>query len=267
MPVKRRSRIAERREKLDGGVTYAEWKSRYADITDELKPYWTGNSYQTLTHTSASVGTCKTFSELKTYWADNYNVKLSDSISGLHFESVKSACSGVEKVLKEFPPAAGYLKEFSLFETGIMSTVRKKGIINFNPKYFFDGEKIIGEVSAGVQSGYYPKNMTIEGVGAHEAGHILEDWLIAKNGGGAEAVIKRTFAEKTVKTAYLKVLSTFRTAKEVRTLDQLMEEIGEYATKNMSECLATAVCDYITNKINSNILSQEIWSILKKELE
>lgn len=37
MPIKRKSRIAERREKLDGSVTYKEWLGRYIDKSEKIK--------------------------------------------------------------------------------------------------------------------------------------------------------------------------------------------------------------------------------------
>ena len=48
------------------------------------------------------VGLCKTFDEIKLYWADNYNVKVADEIAKLHFGAVRAAMSGVEAVLEEF---------------------------------------------------------------------------------------------------------------------------------------------------------------------
>ena len=35
LPIKRRSRIAERREKLDGSVTYKEWLGRYVEKAEQ----------------------------------------------------------------------------------------------------------------------------------------------------------------------------------------------------------------------------------------
>ncbi len=204
---------------------------------------------------------------MKTYWADNYNVKVDDTIEKLHFKSVCEVMSGVEKILKAFPSSTRYLKEFSLLEKGLMSTIRQKVIINFNPQYFIDAENVISTISAGIQNGFYPKNMTLEGVGAHEAGHILEDWLIAKQGGTAEDVKSRIFAENLIKSAYVNLMQTFQTVKEFKTLNQLRKEIANYATKNMSECLATAVSDYIINQNQAAILSKAIWVKLKEECD
>ena len=38
---------------------------------------------------------CKTFDELKTYWAENYNVKVVASVTELNFEAVRAALEGI----------------------------------------------------------------------------------------------------------------------------------------------------------------------------
>ena len=38
---------------------------------------------------------CKTFDELKTYWAENYNVKVAASVTELNFEAVRAALEGI----------------------------------------------------------------------------------------------------------------------------------------------------------------------------
>ena len=145
-----------------------------------------------------------------------------------------------------------------------MSTARQKGIINFNPKYFTGGEKIISEISAGVQNGYYPKNMTIEGVGAHEAGHILEDWLIAKNGAPKDVRL-RVASRKIIREAYKRTIQTAEG--NGKTIEELRRQICNHAcTENTSECLADAVSDCIINGLNAKVLSLNIWQIIKEEL-
>ena len=100
-----------------------------------------------------NAGTYKNFDELKLYWAENYNVKVNDEIAKLHFDSVREALSGVEAVLKEFPPAGLYLKEIGLREDdSLMTTSRFKGKINFNPKYFTDEKKLAAIIEAGIRT-------------------------------------------------------------------------------------------------------------------
>ena len=191
-------------------------------------------------------------------------MKVDDAIGKLHFDSVRQALAGVEAVLKEFPPAMRYLKEFGLLNESIMTTERGNGKINFNPEYFNNVEKLTATLAAGVRSGFYPKNMTIFGAGAHEAGHIVEDWLLAKY--GVDNVSSRIVPQKVVLEAYMEVMRRLARAGEFKSLQQLKIEIAGYAIKNDSECMALGISDYETNEISSANLSIEIWRRLKKEL-
>ena len=270
--VKRRSRIAERREKIPGNVTYEKWKSRYVDKATSLSGVTAGLNEANHQSSNASkrsaknfpVLKCRNFEELKTYWSDNYNVKIGDELSKLHFETVRQAMGGIEAVIKEFEPAVAHLKEMRLLEVGLMSTVRGKGVINFNPEYFSDMNRLLDELNAGAKVGYYHKNMSVLSVGAHEAGHILEDWLIAKSG-DAKDVSLRIVPRKIVREAYKHAIQTV--AGKGKTIGELKNQICTHALKeNNSECLADAISDYITNGSNAALISIEIWRTLKGEM-
>ena len=187
-------------------------------------------------------------------------MKVNDEIATLHFESVRAALSGVEAVLKEFPPAGSFLKEFGLLNEALMTTGR--GIINFNPEYFSDKQKLLTTLVSGSRSGWFVKNMTVFGAGAHEAAHIVEDWLVGKYGSD---VSSRTVPRQIVRKAYKRAIQTAEGAD--KKIDQLKAEICNHAFwKSLSECLADAVSDYMTNGVNAVVLSQEIWAVLKEEL-
>ena len=209
---------------------------------------------------------CKNFGELKIYWAENYNVKVAEEIAKLDFKSVQEAMIGVETVLKEFPPAMRFLKEFSTYNQGLMTCARGLGIINFNSKYFSDRRRLLSTLDAGVRSGYYHKNMNPFSAGGHEAGHIVEDWLIDKLGGTAGDLLTRKFPQKIIEETYLRLLKTFKTPNEVRTLIQLKLEIAKYSLKNPSECLALVISDCVANQEKATILSRAIWERIKEEL-
>ena len=210
------------------------------------------------------VGLCKTFDEVKFYWAENYNVKVAAEIGELNFEAVRAAMSGVEAVLEEFPQAGFFLKEFNILAVAsVMNTKHFAGIINFNPKYFTSGKKISAEIYAGVASGFYPKNMTVFGAGAHEAGHIVEDWLINKYGLPKDVTL-RTAPTRIITAAYGEVL---RSSGGFKLLGELREEICTHAVKyNMGECLADTIADYKTNGEQAAALSRAAWQELKGEL-
>ena len=210
-----------------------------------------------------SLGTCKTFEEFKLYWAENHNVKVSDEIGKLDFESVQTAAAGIEAVLKEFPQAGFYLKEFNVLRnSAIMSTARGLGRINFNPEYFTNGEVLAATIAAGVKSKFYPKNMTAFGAGAHEATHIVEDWLIAKY--RSVHTEYRPIPRRLVREAYRD--AQLAAEGKGKSLETLKKEIAIYALENDSECLASGAADYMTNGADSNILSRMIWQRIKEEL-
>ena len=208
------------------------------------------------------VGLCRTFDELKIYWADNYNVKVATSVTELNFEAVRAAMSGVEAVLEEFLQSGAFLEEFDVYSYGLMSTLRGHGKIYFNPEIFSSAEKVTAEIVEGAKKGYYPKNMTAIGVGAHEAGHIVEDWLIKKF--RSIHTEYRPIPRRLTHEAYQNAILT--TEGKGKSLEKLKAEITNYALENYSECLASAVSDYIINAENAAVLSRAIWHRLKEEL-
>ena len=210
------------------------------------------------------VGLCKTFDELKFYWAENYNVKVAASVTELNFEAVRAAMSGVEAVLEEFLPAKAFLKEFNVYPVGLMSTWREHGEIYFNAKYFSDANELIAVIAEGVQSRYYPKNMNVAGIGVHEAGHIIEDWLRKKYSENSKFLL-RVIPRKLIRKAYQQAILTAEG--KGKSINQLKLEISEHTFKeNLSECLSDAVCDYIINNTRATLLSQKIWGVLKGEI-
>ena len=275
LPVKRGKRISERREKLDGGVTYSEWKSRYLEsAVSAVEGKIESPSAVRVIATSKDVPVlkCKTFSELKTYWADNYNVKVSDSIKKLHFESVREAMGGVEKAILEFPPAGALLSEFAvrrkynapMFTQYGGRYVSKPDKINFNPDYF-DKAEHLKVMIMGNTTDYHPKNTGIFETGSHEMGHIIEDWLAFKYAGTFDDLSNRIFARKIIQEAFSRAKSTQEG--KGKNIIQMKQEISQYADKTLSECLSEAISDYIANGENASILSKEIWECLKEELD
>ena len=204
-------------------------------INDPLKPATGGNLHGTdnLTSPPKLVGACKNFGELKIYWAENYNVKLADEVAKLHFESVLEAMSGIEAILNEFPPAKSFLEEIKTFTGGgIMTSSRGHGIINFNPEYFSNRQKLLNTLAIGVKSRFYIKNATPVSVGAHKAGYIVEDWLIDKYNAGDVSlrIISRNF----IREAYTRAIQTAEG--KGKTISQLKSEISINANdKKISE--------------------------------
>ena len=108
-------------------------KPNIQSLIDEFKP-----ANNALTKPPKEAGVCKTFDEMKIFWAENYNVKVSETVGKLHFESVRTACAGIEWVIKEFLPAGNRLDEIGPRRSGVMCAEYGGAVnkINFNPDYF-----------------------------------------------------------------------------------------------------------------------------------
>lgn len=194
-------------------------------------------------------------------------MKVADSLKTLRFESVKKVCEGIETVMQNFPPAVSFLNELTVQRSGIdgiMTTTRQRGGISFSPEYFSNEAKMLDAIKAGVKTGYYPPKTGLKGIGAHEAGHIIEDWLMAQY--GIKDVGSRTMARKITCDAYKRAVKT--PEGKGKSVSRLKIGISNYANEgSLSECLAEALSDYITNGKDAAVLSREIWQVLKEESE
>ncbi|MBQ9487751.1 MAG: hypothetical protein IJU91_08155 [Selenomonadaceae bacterium] len=214
---------------------------------------------------------CKNFSELQIYWADNYSVRVADSIKKLHFESVRLAMGGVEKMILEFQLSGRLLNAFNTRRknNAPMCTqyggryVGKPNEIYFNPDYFDKAEHLKCLIMGAI-TGYHPKNSGIFETGAHEMGHIIEDWIAFKHNGTFKDLDNEIFARQIVQSAFAKAQSTAE-GKD-KSVTQMKREISKYALKSLSECISEAISDYVANGENASILSKEIWKRLKEEL-
>ena len=237
----------------------------------------------TINNKNLTTSDLKNFEEFKNYWQSKYHIEVADSFAALDFKAVNEAAQGIESVIKEFPKAvktlkgldAGDLKEWG-FGDAYMGAIYE-GWINFDTNYFSSYAALGRDIANDVHYGHHPKNTTIFGIAAHEMGHILERALILKNGGGIPEWDNCIYAEKIVQEATKIVQSTPEGKRRITNykgevslqkipVTMLKRRISAYATENYSECLAEAVCDYITNGENAQPLSKEIWRLLKEEL-
>ena len=206
------------------------------------------------------------FVEFQNYWAENYNVKVSDELAGLNFRTVKNAADGIEYVLKEFPAAAQCITEFKIttVEGHVMNT-SYNGEIGFNPNYFNSFTSFNNKTIEWVKSLMHPKNTKIFHYGAHEAGHILEIALIKKYGGGTIAWRDCIQSRRIVQSVFAKIEKTPDTR-----IFELRRAISKSIVKkgvSINETLAEAVMDYVANKKDASLLSVKIWEVLEEELK
>jgi hypothetical protein len=138
------------------------------------------------------------------------------------------------------------------------------GSISFNPNHYKNRKAALG---AHPPNSFHPKGNSPFTSGAHEAGHILERFLVDQGGGTVKDWGACTFCDDVVKEATdairarQKELGLRPTSKA-----SLISNVSGYATFNGSECLAEAVADYIQNGDQARALSKEIWQVLKRRI-
>lgn len=222
-----------------------------------------------------SVYDAKNMNELRTVLADR-GISLSKDVDDLKFHEVRDAVSGALYVMEEFG-VEGYLKEFSTGKGGVMSA-SLSGNIYFNKKYFKEGTEDLSVVMNG-SSNFHPKNQNAFTTASHEAGHILESYIIKKELGitsnsNVSFLTQIDMVESWNKSKYSsKIISeACRSAKKeykkqygkTTTNASLIANVSGYATKNKSECFAECIADYVANGDNASILAKEVWNYTKK---
>lgn len=224
-----------------------------------------GNN-QTNTAGQGSINDTKSFTELSDYMKKKYGVDISSDVADLDFESVKESCAGIDRVFDEFPAAK---KMFTTIDTGkpgqsgIMSA-KYSGEISFNPKYYNSRKAAL---DAHQQNSFHPKGCSPFTSGAHEAGHMLERYLVDQGGGTLKEWGACTFSEDVIKEA-TDAIRTKQKELGLRPTSKaaLVSNVSGYATFSSSECLAEAVADYIQNGDQARALSKEIWNVLKRRI-
>lgn len=189
----------------------------------------------------------KDYEELEKYVAEEYNGVIDESVQGLNIKPVSVTLAEFEKVIEDFP------KMKSLF-TGLNTMPFGQAAFVPNGELAFNPDKYTG----------LSKNLL--GVGYHEAGHLIELYLIRKyNPDLDDTTIYQLFGEgifgkQVVEGAYSRITTS-------KTLGELAAEISNYALKDESETLAEAVKDYYCNGYSASLLSRQIIKLLKEELE
>lgn len=262
-----------------GKVTEPKAKN-VAKSTNILQNYVQNGTINASKPTLQGSMSCKDFEELQNYWKLKYGVRLNKPLGKLDFEAVLEATQGIEEVINEFPKAGKFLKKMkveNLDDVGAFMGADYYGVINFNKSDFIYREDFLEMIALQVADGQNPKNTKIKGIAAHEMGHLLERALIDKYNGGVYEWKHSTYSRVIGKEAVAEVRKSSdakisyrdkagKSRKRYVTMDELKLEISIYAKDDWSECLAEAVCDYITNGEKASRLSKEIWAILKREL-
>jgi len=201
--------------------------------------------------------------DLSDYMRQEYNATVAPELKDLNFPSVREAAAGIEQVLEEFPSAKPYFTglEINRTATDVMN-VNFEGVITYNVDAFETRTSAIASCK-GPYFGYLHKNASVQSVGAHEAGHVLELALIYQD----RAITNKEAAWNNRAKAKEIIRDAADRLGSGKSLDELRAEISDYAVKkDDSETLAEAVGDYVANGNNAAPLSLEIIKLLKERL-
>lgn len=158
-------------------------------------------------------------------------------------------------------------KEFKGLDTiednAIMST-SYDGMIGFSPKFF--GDNVLALLREIYAPGHV-KNLTVKGIGIHEASHLLVKCLINYNDFSPELrkMLLKSNWDFNIETNRL-IYKAKNRLKTNKSLKELKQEVSYYATKNNSECFAECISDYLTNGKKASDLSKSLWEVVNKEL-
>lgn len=219
-------------------------------------------------YNSNTIADVKNFKEMTEYFVSK-NITVDKTIKSLDFDSVKSTFCAIEDMAKKYPDAYKGLKKVTTTKEGIMSF--GGGTINFNPKYYADTtefKKICKEQS---DTGWWPKNASIESIGAHEFGHSINFDLIRKNKNYID-IVDQAFdwnnditATKIVNQACDDIVKT--SYGKGKSIKELREAQSLYGASNPSEAVAEAFADIYANKGKANPLSIRIVEIIDDMLK
>lgn len=243
---------------LDKADEFDDFKKKYLKAAEKIND---SAKDQTQTHDIIQVKDCSNFDDLSDYFASAYpNIQIDDSVKKLDFETVKNALTGCEGVMKEFDGLSDSIKTVTTGAGGVMSC--SGGEIKFNPYYFSDNKKLLGDCKRMSESRFWVQNASPESIGAHECGHAVEWMMIEKNGSylydwqRVDVWNKCTEAKQIVsqacknikKTPYGKGKKNF----------ELINGISRYSNETASETMAEAFADICANGSGANPLSVEI---------
>lgn len=225
---------------------------------------------KTKVKTAAKVSDTKDFTALSKYLEKHYDISVDDAVTKLHFESVRSALSGVESVLKETKGLLDTIKRVTTSKSGVMSC--NGANITFNPEYYKDdGAKIQQACKDMSESRWWIPNATPASIGAHETAHAIE-WMMLQKDAAYEyswqridAWNKCAEAKKLVSQACKNVKKTEYGKGKVNA--QLIGGISRYGQSNASETMAEAFADCYANGENANPLSIEIKRLTLEKIE
>ena len=215
-------------------------------------------------YTPTPVMACADHQALTDYMRTNYNVIVDGEVGKLRFEDVKRTVSGIETVLQRFPGLSRHLEFIgtdSKDHWGVMGTARTH--IYFSPDYYKNNPVSAMKLATQIKlkSGReWIRNSSVETIGMHEAGHVLESLLISINPAYDTPEARRLAWAGHIEAERI-VLLAFQNLGIPNDADAVLttlSDISGNATRDPGEAFADAIADYARNGNSSRLLSKEI---------
>lgn len=232
---------------LDKSQDFNDFRKKYLQLPKNADKIKIGDS--------STIMDMEDFNSYMKYMKDNFNVTVSKDMKNLYFDGVKKSTKGFIDVINEFPPIKKYFEEISTSNSG-MSSMSYYGTYSFNPNYYEEPEDWFSHLSK-----YATEDTAFYSTGCHEAGHLIELFIIKEDPhtGGIYDWMNCENAKEICSEALKNAKK--QTGKKY---NELIGDVSNYALSDRSECLAECVADYMCNGENANILSKEVWKVLKK---
>ena len=203
---------------------------------------------------------CKTFEELKTYWADK-GTSIQESVRRLDFAAIKEASAGFERAMELIPSTRQYLKEIRSKRGGdnwLLSYTYADRAVNFNQSMFLPEN--IEQTRVAIKhtqiSGLIARNSTIESMAAHEIGHAAN--LALTQACGLSNTNINKVSELFVKDVFYSLPKAER-ATGLDTLRRRISKLKKYA-QTKSETLSEAINDFVANGEQATVFSKALVS-------
>ena len=206
----------------------------------------------------------KNFDELETELSA-YGIAMTNRVKQLHFATVKEVISGVTMTIDMFPQIKGYITKFDVWHNNNwFVSAAYDGIIYFSYNRFNKISPVkIKKINQCINGRWHhPANMGFDGLGSHEAGHLLVKAYIDKHYPSKSDDFKSHLWSNS--SAAKDILNSIAKQNNVK-LYNLKKQMCSYADTNASECIAEAVCDFITNGYRAAELSQLVVKFFQED--
>lgn len=211
------------------------------------------------------------FDALSDYMQSTHGIVLGQSMKNLEYKTVQHVATVVDQLAKDFPQAVDVIRKLQAYGTkGSSYACASYGGTIMLGDWFKDYQKLKRHYAYDQKVGFHPSGNynPVEGIVAHETGHLLERALIKKAGkDGYWGIMAWNGSEESgriIKQA-CKDAKKMSDGKGKKNQD-LKSEVSRYGLKNYSECLAECVSDYYSNGSKAKPLSRAVWNLLKGEL-